>query len=104
MAGDGYEVVVEALDKHARSLDDRAAAVAEALAAATSVSVSEDAYGIICQFLPPCINPVEDEGVNALKTAVECLQEDAQDIRSTAAAYRSTDEDNAAGFDRGLSR
>ncbi len=94
----GFDVVVEALDKHARNLDDRAAAVSEALAAATSVSVSEDAYGIICQFLPPCINPVEDEGINALKAAVECLQEDAQDIRSTAAAYRNTDESQATGF------
>jgi uncharacterized protein YukE len=100
----GYDVAVEALDKHARNLDDRASAVSEALAAATSVSVSEDAYGIICQFLPPCINPVEDEGVNALKAAVECLQEDAQDIRSTAAAYRSSDESNAAGFGEGMTR
>ncbi|KOX30073.1 hypothetical protein ADK67_09935 [Saccharothrix sp. NRRL B-16348] len=98
----GYDVAVEALDKHARSLDDRAAAVAEAVQAATSVSVSEDAYGIICQFLPPCINPVEDEGVNALKAAVECLEEDARTIRATAAAYRATDEANAAGFGEGL--
>lgn len=97
-----FDVAVEALDKHARSLEDRAAAVSEALAAATSVSVSEDAYGIICQFLPPCINPVEDEGISALQAAVECLQEDAHDIRSTAVAYRATDDSNAAGFGEGL--
>ena len=103
MAG-GYEVAIEALDKHARSLEDRAAAVSEALAAASSVSVSEDAYGIICQFLPPCINPVEDEGINALKAAMECLEEDARDIRATAAAYRENEDAHAAGFDQGLTR
>ncbi|WP_158842329.1 type VII secretion target [Saccharothrix deserti] len=101
---DRYEVAVEALTKHARSLEDRAAAASEALQAAMSVSVSDDAYGVICQFLPPHIDPVENEGVNALKAAVECLQEDAHDIRATASAYRSSDGTNAAGFTEGMAR
>lgn len=99
-----YEVAVEALEKHARHLEERADAVSEALRAAMAVSVSNDAYGVICQFLPPKINSVEDEGIAALRAAVDGLQEDAEHIRATATAYRGSDEGNAVGFDSGLAR
>lgn len=64
--------------------------------------MSEDAYGLLCSFVPPVINPMEEEGRKALKAAVEGVSTTADNIRSIAEQYRETDSENEKEFHRVL--
>ena len=93
-----YEVVSEELSAHAAKLDDLAGRVATAVSAAEVVSMSDQAYGLLCSFLPPIVNPLEDAGVTALRAAGEGLTTTAGNVRSSAAEYLSLDHGAADSF------
>ena len=73
-----------------------------ALDAARTVSMPRDAYGVICQFFPPMIVPIENAGVQALQEAVNAMGNTARAIRDTATTYADTEAANAAAFDGSL--
>ncbi|GAB2686444.1 hypothetical protein GCM10027271_56430 [Saccharopolyspora gloriosae] len=93
-----YEVVSEDLRAHASHLDALTDRLGTALSAAQEVSMSDEAYGLLCSFLPPIVNPTEEEGVNALKAAREGVEVTAENIRTTAKEYDANDDDNAESF------
>lgn len=93
------EVVTEELTAHASHLDGLVDRLGTALSAAETVSMSDEAYGLLCSFLPPIINPMEEEGMNALKAASEGVVATADNVRATAKQYQETDDGNSQSFD-----
>lgn len=100
MAG-GYQVITEALVAHATHLGGVHDQLATALDAAQQVSMPRDAYGVICQFFPPMIDPIEQSGVDALSCAVQVMAETIDAVKQTARDYDTVDAANAASFEGG---
>ncbi|MBB5154383.1 type VII secretion target [Saccharopolyspora phatthalungensis] len=90
-----FEVHVEELTAHASHLDGLTDRLATAVSAAETVSMSDEAYGLLCSFLPPIVNPMEEEGMNALRAAQEGVSTTADNVRKTAEQYSETDDGSA---------
>lgn len=101
---DHFDVLTDQLDGHAATLDGVRGQLTTALDAATTVSMPRDAYGIICQFFPPMIDPIENAGVQALRESVDAMGNTARAIRDTARTYAEADAANASAFDGSLPR
>lgn len=97
---DHFGVVPEALTGHTLGLQSVAEALQQALEAAGQVSLPEDAYGQICQFVPPMINPVEEDGV-AIASSVRAVQATMSGLGRSAETYQATDETNRHSFGPG---
>lgn len=97
MAG-GYEVITDALVGHATSLGRIADQLSTALDAATTVSMPRDAYGIICQFFPPMIDPIEQAGVNAIQQGVTSMNDTITAVNNTARDYDTVETTNSQSF------
>ncbi|HEU0079575.1 MAG TPA: type VII secretion target [Longimicrobiaceae bacterium] len=97
MAG-GYEVITEALVTHATSLGRIADQLGTALDAANTVSMPRDAYGVICQFFPPMIDPIEQAGVSAIQQGVTSMNESVTAVNTTAREYDAVETTNAQSF------
>ncbi len=95
---DGYQVVVDALVGHATSLGRVQDQLNTALDAAQQVSMPRDAYGVICQFFPPMIDPIEASGVNALSTSVQTMQDTITAVNATARDYDTVETTNTSTF------
>ncbi len=95
MAGKGYELGSD-LDGHAKQIDGIADSLKVAVDAAQQVSMPTDAYGIICQPFRMMLDPVEQFGIDSLNKAVEAATAVANNVRSSANAYHTQDQDNAA--------
>ena len=93
-----FEVVSEELTAHASHLDGLVDRLDTAISAAQEVSMSDEAYGLLCSFLPPIVNPMEEEGMNALKAASEGVSTTADNVRTTAKNYQETDDGNSESF------
>jgi hypothetical protein len=94
----GYEVVTQALVGHATALGRVADQLSTALDAANTVRLPRDAYGVICQFFPPMVDPIEQAGVDAIATGVRAMQDTATEISNTARDYDSVEVANASAF------
>lgn len=100
-----YEVVPEDLIAHASHLDGITDRLNTAVSAAKTVSMDDSAYGLLCAFLPPIVNPMEDKGIEALDAAVEGVSITAGNVRTAAESYREVDESHVKpldGFERDL--
>jgi hypothetical protein len=93
-----FNVQAEDLTAHASHLEGLTDRLDTAISAAQAVSMSDEAYGLLCSFLPPIVNPMEEEGMNALKAAKEGITVTADNVRSTAKDYLDTDDANADSF------
>ncbi|SDW33010.1 Excreted virulence factor EspC, type VII ESX diderm, partial [Saccharopolyspora shandongensis] len=93
-----FEVVAEELTAHASHLDGLTDRLDTAISAAETVSMSDEAYGILCSFLPPIVNPMEKEGLDALNAAKEGVSTTADNVRATAKQYEETDQASADSF------
>lgn len=100
MAG-GYEVVTEALVAHATSLGRIADQLSTALDAANTVSMPRDAYGVICQFFPPMIDPIEQAGVTAIQQSVSSMNDTVTAVQNTARDYDAVETANSQSFGGG---
>jgi hypothetical protein len=94
----GFELVPEELRAHAARLDGIRDRLSTALDAARTVSLPTDAYGLICQFFPPMVDPVEQMGMDAIGEAVTAMEETATGVRETAKTYDAVDEANRSAF------
>jgi Excreted virulence factor EspC, type VII ESX diderm len=99
---DHFNVLTDQLNGHASTLDGVRNQLSVALDAARTVSMPNDAYGVICQFFPPMIDPIENAGVDAINEAVSAMGNTARAVRDTATAYSDADTTNAAAFDASL--
>ena len=95
---DGYDVIVDALVGHAVQLGKLHDQLALAVQAAQTVSMPRDAYGVICQFFPPMIDPLEQRGVDALDAAAESMTNTSVAIGNTARVYDAAEASNARSF------
>lgn len=103
-ADSGFQVQADAILRHAATVDEVAAQVAQGRAGAATVSVGRDAYGMLCQLIPSLLQPVHESTVNALQEAADSLQRSADDLRATARDYTGSDERTADAFGDGDSR
>ncbi|SFA71314.1 Excreted virulence factor EspC, type VII ESX diderm [Amycolatopsis marina] len=93
-----YEVVPEDLVAHASHLDGLVDRLNTAASAARTVSMSDQAYGLLCAFMPMIVNPMEEEASGALDAAVEGVGITADNVRAAAAGYQDADQTHAAPF------
>lgn len=98
-----FDVVVDDLRTHASHLDGLRDRLSTAVSAANTVSMSDDAYGLLCSFLPPIVNPMEQEGIDSLNAATEAVGTTAGNVRLAADYYDDSDQANAKPFAATLS-
>ncbi|GLY66742.1 type VII secretion target [Amycolatopsis taiwanensis] len=89
-----FEVVPDELTTHAGRLDALTDRLSTTLSAANTVSMDTQAYGLLCAFLPPIVNPVEQKGMDAIRAASEGVSTTADNVRAAADAYRETEQSN----------
>ncbi|MGC7102103.1 type VII secretion target [Amycolatopsis lurida] len=94
----GFEVVPDELTAHADHLDGLGDRLETALAAAKAASMPGDAYGLLCAFLPPVVNPVGERGVAAVQASGEAMRTTAANVRTAGAAYAVREETTAKPF------
>lgn len=97
-----FDVTPEELHVGAADLDEVSAALQQALDAARTVSLPTEAYGLICQFFPPLLDPVENSGTDTIAAGRDATGSAADRLRASAGGYRSTDDTTAGGFGGGV--
>lgn len=90
----GFEVAPADLRAHADKVDHHAATLGQAVDAANN-AMSDDTYGVICQFLPPLFNELEETARQALRACQQGLASTSENLRATATHYETPD--NAVG-------
>lgn len=95
-----FEVVPDELTTHASHLDVLTDRLRTALSAGDVVSMDNQAYGVLCAFLPPMVNPVAQKGLDALKAASSGVGTTADNVRAVAGAYRDTEQTNTDPLSR----
>ncbi|MEV6908123.1 type VII secretion target [Amycolatopsis sp. NPDC051071] len=91
-----FQVVPAEIGTHADHVDGIADRLGTALAAAKTAAMSDEAYGLICAFVPPFINPAEEKTVDSITAAIDGVRATAANLRS---AQRSYTEQDTAGVD-----
>jgi hypothetical protein len=87
-------VIIENLRSHGGKVDEVVDQLTTAVQASQEVSLSNDAYGILCQPFAMMLEPVEQHGIQTLQKAVEAMQETAENVRASAEDYQSVDDGN----------
>lgn len=92
MSDDGvtYEVSLEELRAHASSVDQVASGLGQA-AAAAETTLSTEAFGVLCQFLPPFISTSQTQAVEAIQALAEQTRTTAKSLRQMSANYGTTE-------------
>ncbi|MFI1997045.1 type VII secretion target [Actinoplanes sp. NPDC020271] len=85
----------EAILQHADLVGGASDEIAQIRAAVGEVSVSSEAYGQLCQFLPALLTPLFGSAVGVLNDATETLSETAMNLRTAAIRLTATDTANA---------
>jgi hypothetical protein len=93
-----YEVVTDDLRAHVSHLEGLMDRVQTATQAAQSVSMDEQAYGLICAFLPAIINPMAEKGAQAMTSASNALGTTADNVNKAIAAYEDREQATAQPF------
>jgi hypothetical protein len=86
---------------HASHLDGLVERLGTAVSAAHT-AMNGDAYGILCAFLPPIINPTGEKAKETLQAAVDGVRTISDNVRTAATAYQEGDAANAAPLESHL--
>ncbi|MCH7231058.1 type VII secretion target [Glycomyces sp. L485] len=97
---DGIDVVTEDLVTHASHIDILRERFGAILPAMDSVEQDNEAYGIICQFLPPVLAGRQADQRELVEMAQENLELLAQALRDTAEDYDAADKAAAQEHDQ----
>jgi hypothetical protein len=97
-ADPGFQVQADAITRHATTVDEVAAQVAQGKSAASTITIGRDAYGILCSLIPTLLDPVQESVIEALQEAGDSLQSAADDLRATARDYTGSDQRTADQF------
>lgn len=92
-----FEVAADDLVAHASHLEGLVDRLNTAHAA-TGSAMSSEAYGLLCAFLPPIVNPTGERAAEAIKSAAEGIQATADNVRTAAKSYLDGDTTNAEPF------
>ena len=92
-----FEVAPDDLIAHASHLEGLVDRLNSAHSA-TASAMSDDAYGLLCAFLPPIVNPTGERAADTIKSAAEGMQATADNVRTAAKSYLDGDEANAEPF------
>ncbi|MEU6251017.1 type VII secretion target [Glycomyces sp. NPDC047010] len=95
---DRFDVVPDDLRAHAANIDAVRERFADVLSAIDTIAQDDQAYGIICQFLPPILAGRQDDQKELTTMAEENLDLLAQAVRATAEDYEAVDEATAADY------
>ncbi|RKT86080.1 Excreted virulence factor EspC, type VII ESX diderm [Saccharopolyspora antimicrobica] len=99
MAG-GFQIPPDQLRAHAGRLDSHAAALGQTADAGRSVQLDTDAYGLICQFLPPALNTASDIVLQSTSAAHDAIAALSTSLRDAVADHEATDAEIAVALDR----
>ncbi|RSD07824.1 type VII secretion target [Amycolatopsis eburnea] len=97
----GFEVEPDELvahSSHVESLVDRL----NTASAAADTAMSDDAYGLLCAFLPPIIRPTGEKAKETLAASIEGVRGLADNVKTAAQSYRDGEEANAEPFEKQL--
>ncbi|MEV6908272.1 type VII secretion target [Amycolatopsis sp. NPDC051071] len=94
-----FDVDPDDLVAHASHLDGLVDRLDTAYGA-TGSAMSAEAYGLLCAFLPPIVNPTGERAAEAIKAAAEGVQATADNVRTAAKSYQEGDQANAEPFNR----
>lgn len=94
------KVVAKKLRDHADSIDDAIDAFKLSEAASKHVKAGNDAFGTLCQWLPPILDAKRDRLDGLMKKAKDILTDDAKAMRTMADEYETTDKDNAVEVEK----
>ena len=87
----GFEVAAGDLRAYAGNVDGHAQKLGQAVDAANQ-AMPDDAYGVICQFLPPLFNELEQAAGEALTASQGGLEAISKNLRASADSYESQDD------------
>jgi uncharacterized protein YukE len=90
----------EQLRTHAQNLDGIADAFANVIGAGDQIIQDDEAYGLLCQWIPPILAERQQEQQDITKLLQTNLGKIAGALRESAAEYEAADEDAASGFER----
>jgi hypothetical protein len=93
-----YEVLTDDLRAHVSHLEGLMDRVQTAMQAAQTVSMDDQAYGLICAFLPGILNPMEEKGAQAMTAASNALGTTADNVNQAIAAYEDREQATAQPF------
>jgi predicted HAD superfamily Cof-like phosphohydrolase len=89
---DSFEVTSTALHEHARLVT----ALADELRRAFGhVSMAANAYGQVCEQVPPMLNAVSATAGQVVQAGIDALNAAATDIHASATTYTQNDKENA---------
>jgi hypothetical protein len=95
---EGFQVVVEALQAHARSLGEVSDVLKEANQPAGQTMPS-DAYGALGEAIPAMLAQLASKGRDALLASVQSADEMTSKISTTAEKYQAVDDGTAENMD-----
>ncbi|GIF22963.1 hypothetical protein BJ973_000679 [Actinoplanes tereljensis] len=97
---DQFSVITDDIAAHARSVDAIGDGVQEAGDAGRTVRAGGDAYGKVCNFLPPLMGFLQDTLIQGITDSANDLRDTAAKLRATAEEYDSTDAGSADAITR----
>ncbi|KZB81701.1 type VII secretion target [Amycolatopsis regifaucium] len=92
-----FDVDPDDLTAHASHLEGLVDRL-ETAQGATGSAMSADAYGLLCAFLPPIVNPTGERAAEAIKAGAEAVLALADNVRTASKSYVDGDRDNAEPF------
>jgi hypothetical protein len=95
-----FSVFTPDLAAHSRTVGTIGDGVTEAADAGHTVRAGGDAYGKICNFLPPLLGALQDALIQGIAASADDLRDTAQKLRVTAEHYDSTDASSADAITR----
>lgn len=90
----------EQLRTHAQNVDGIADAFADVIGAGDQIIQDDEAYGLLCQWIPPILAERHQEQQDITKLLQTNLGKIAAALREAAADYETADEDGASEFKR----
>ncbi|MEV5539481.1 type VII secretion target [Saccharopolyspora shandongensis] len=97
---EGFRIPAEQLRTHADRLDGHAAAIGQAADAGRSAQLGTDAYGVICQFLPPVLDSTAETVLSTTSAAHDAVSALSTALREAIADHEATDAEIAAALQR----
>ncbi|MCC2307976.1 type VII secretion target [Cellulomonas chengniuliangii] len=92
MSADAMVVDTEVLRRHAARVQQVASDLATAKAAAATTSLHSGAFGLLCSFLPPIVQGVDDAARQAISAVHEASDAAVGELGSMARSIDAVDE------------